>query len=68
MILLNKQLLLYHMAKNNDRYADLATALNVHKGTVGLKIKQAGFTQAEIKTIVDRYKLSADDIVEIFLR
>lgn len=65
--LTNKNLLRSKMALNDDRAEDLAKCLSVTNTTMSYKINGLReFTQSEIKKIILRYKLSADDVIAIF--
>lgn len=69
---MNADFLKGHMAANGDSMDDLANALGIHTITLyakmrGDKSKHASqFTQREIKTIADRYRMTPNDIVRTF--
>lgn len=55
------------MLRNGDSGADLAEAIGItHPTFSNKKNGKAEFTQNEIKSISDRYKLSPERIKEIF--
>lgn len=64
------------MRRNNDNLNDLASALNICRQSLYMKMRyiDAGkerkqeFTQSEIRTMVKRYNLTPDEIVNIFFR
>lgn len=66
---LNKRMLEAAMKLHGDTGIDLAAYLEMQRGTFSRKINEkdgAGFTQSEIAKIVNRYKLSAEEIRDIF--
>lgn len=66
---MNIRLLKGHMAIFGDDMDSLAKAMGFHNKSLYYKLSPQnprGFTQSEIKFIVDRYKLSPDDVVKIF--
>lgn len=56
------------MALNGDTGAKLAEALGIARPTFSLKLHNKGtdFTRGEIQIIKDRYKLSAEEVDDIF--
>ena len=54
------------MKKHNENAKILADVLDLTPQGFSLKKKHGRFTPAEIRTIADRYDLSADRICEIF--
>lgn len=65
--LTNKNLLKSKMALNGDRLEDLAKGLGLSKPSMSYKINGLReFTQSEIKRIICRYNLVADDVIAIF--
>lgn len=64
------------MRRNNDNLNDLASALNICRQSLYMKMRyiDAGkerkqeFTQSEIRTMAKRYNLTPDEIVNIFFR
>ena len=57
------------MIANRDRQEDLAKYLGISNSRLNAKIneyKGAHFTQMEIRAIVERYKLTAEQVMEIF--
>lgn len=55
------------MALHGDTNQSLADALGISYGAFSQKINEKqSFTQQEIKTIIDRYTLSAEDTQRIF--
>ena len=65
---MDANLLRYHIKKNGDTHWKLATEIGIGESTLYRKLsgKDAEFTQSEIKSIVERYKLTSDDIMKIF--
>ena len=66
---LNKNLLKSVMVLHDDTQERLAEYLNISSGTLSLKINEtngAEFTQGEIKKIIERYDLTAEDTEKIF--
>lgn len=65
--MLNKKCLKSAMILNGDTQTALASALGISRISVNRKISGAiSFTLPEIDTIIQRYGLSADEIVAIF--
>lgn len=64
------------MRRNNDNLNDLASALNICRQSLYMKMRyiDAGkerkqeFTQSEIRTMAKRYNLTPDEIVNIFFK
>lgn len=66
---MNKQKLESIMKLHSDTGGTLAKTLGIARSTFSAKINEtngAEFTQSEIATIKDRYKLSANEVDEIF--
>ena len=70
---MNELLLKVHMRNYGDTSESLAKALNIHPHTLYMKMRDGvdserrqQFNQREIRFIVERYKLNADDVVKIF--
>lgn len=66
---LNKNLLKSVMVLHDDTQETLAEYLGISAPTLSLKmneIKGAEFTQGEIKKIIERYDLRAEQIIDIF--
>lgn len=59
------------MMKHGDKVNDLAKYLNLHPRTLYYKYSgkcnRAAFTLDEIKKIMERYKLTPEEVVRIFL-
>lgn len=65
---MNLNLLKYYINEHQDSVEALSIALDIHYNTLSLKLNgKSEFTQKEIKIIADRYKLSADQVVKVFL-
>lgn len=65
---MNLNLLKYYINERKDSVEALSVALNIHYNTLSLKLNgKREFTQSEIKVIAERYKLSSDEIVRVFL-
>lgn len=62
------------MHRNNDNLNDLASALNICRQSLYMKMRyidadkerKQEFTQSEIRTMAKRYQLTPDEIVNIF--
>ena len=70
---MNELLLKVHMKKFGDTRETLAKALGINEHTLYMKMREhrgenrnQQFTQAEIRAIVERYSLTADQTMEIF--
>ena len=70
---MNDLLLKSHMREYGDTSETLAKALGIHPHTLYMKMREVGekerrqqFTQGEIRVIVERYKLTPEDVVKIF--
>ena len=65
---MDANLLRYHIKRNGDTHWKLATAIGIGESTLYRKLqgKDSEFTQSEIKSIVERYNLTADDVLKIF--
>lgn len=66
---MNKGKLKSKMLDYGDSAETLAKFLDIHRSCLSAKMNQyrgASFTQKEIKMIIDRYSLSADEAYEIF--
>lgn len=64
---MNKTELRAKMIINNDTGIILSKALNISETTLSAKINgKAEFTRSEIAKIKERYKLTAEDIDDIF--
>lgn len=64
---MNKSALKAKMVINNDTGITLAKALNISETTLSAKLNgKAEFTRNEIATIKSRYKLSAEEVDNIF--
>lgn len=65
---MNLNLLKYYINEHQDSVEALSLALNIHYNTLSLKLNgKREFTQNEIKIIADRYSLTAEQIVKVFL-
>ena len=66
---MNKNELLAEMILHGDTRTDLAKALGMSLGTLNAKINETNgrcFTQPEIASIKNRYKLTAEKVDRIF--
>lgn len=66
---MNKNLLRSVMVLHNDTNITLAEYLGISDSTLSLKINEtngAEFTQGEIKKIIQRYNLTAEQTLQIF--
>lgn len=57
------------MARHGDSNKTLAKALGIGEATLSCKMhnrRNACFSQGDIQTIIDRYNLTADDVMLIF--
>ena len=67
---MNKTLLASVMVKNKDTQSTLASAMGLSLSRLNAKINErddAAFTQSEMAFIINRYKLSSDEAMSIFL-
>lgn len=66
---MNKDLLRSHMVKNHDTQQTLAEALGISLSCLNAKINstRSEFRQSEILEIKNRYRLTGDDVADIFL-
>lgn len=68
---MNKSLLAGVMVKNEDTQGTLAAAMGLSLSRLNAKINEregASFTQPEMEFIIERYKLSNDDAIQIFFK
>lgn len=66
---MNKNLLRSVMVLHNDTNITLAEYLGISDSTLSLKMNEtngAEFTQGEIKKIIQRYNLTAEQTLQIF--
>lgn len=66
---MNKNALKSKMALRGDTGVDLAAAIGMSRASLSAKMnstKGAEFTQGEIKSIKDRYSLTAAEVDDIF--
>lgn len=64
---INKQAFNFYMICNKDTRKDLADALQIKYLTVGKKIRgETDFKLSELRTIKRRWKLTSDQVIEIF--
>lgn len=66
---MNKKLLRSKMALFGDNYKSLADYIGVTEQTFGNKVNEyrgSEFTQGEILAIRERYKLSDEEVINIF--
>ena len=66
---MNKYELKAHMARHGDSAKTLAKALKRTESTISCKMnhqRNMCFTQDEIQKIIERYDLTADDVMLIF--
>jgi len=66
---INKQLLKAHIIKNDTTQANLAESMGISLSALNAKINEAfgrDFRQSEITFIRDRYKLTEQEVMEIF--
>ena len=64
---MNKKLLEYYMAKNNDTKLELAKALQISLQTLYRRLHSGSFSFPELKVIKNRYGLTNEQFCEIFL-
>lgn len=67
---MNKSLFLSVLVKNQDTQGTLARAMGLSLSRLNAKINERGgaaFTQTEIAFIIQRYSLTNDEAIEIFL-
>ena len=65
---MNSALLKYVMSRNGDGAKDLALYLGISETWLSQKINENGaeFRLSEIKKIIRRYKLTAEEVLKIF--
>lgn len=66
---MNKNALLAKMALHGDTGGSLSEYLGISRTTFSLKINETGgaeFTQKEIAMMILRYKLTPEEVMEIF--
>lgn len=67
---MNTLLLKHEMKRFGDNDERLAKVLGIHPHTLYMKMREENrtqqFTQAEIKTISERYELSPETVIKIF--
>lgn len=64
---MNKKRLVLLMRRHGDRQSDLAEAIGLSRSRLSAKINsKASFTQPEILAIKRRYRLSGQELDEIF--
>ena len=57
------------MARHGDNNVSLAKAMNKSESTISCKMngkRNMRFSQTEMQFIIDRYNLSAEDVMQIF--
>lgn len=68
---MNKLLLASVMIKSGDTQGTLASAMGLSLSRLNAKINEregASFTQPEMEFIIERYKLSNDEAIQIFFK
>lgn len=66
---MNSNELRAQMARHGDNNIKLAKALGMSESTLSCKMNEKRnmcFSQTEIQTMIDRYSLSAEDVILIF--
>ena len=65
---MDANLLRYHIKRNGDTHRMLAMAIGIGESTLYRKLqgKDAEFTQREIKSIIERYKLTGEEVLKVF--
>ena len=64
---MDARLLKYFIKRNGDTHLQLVEALGINESTLYRKFRhQPGFTQKEIKIIIERYQLSPENVMKIF--
>lgn len=67
--MVNKAKLRAVMIEHGDTYESLAKAIGCTTSTFSIKINGGtlnGFTQPEMKAIIDRYALTDEEVIQIF--
>ena len=65
--MVNKHLLRYYIASNNDTTEQLAELLSISRSSLSAKINnKRDFTICEAAKIADRYKFNQAQFVEVF--
>lgn len=68
---MNKPLLASIMIKNGDTQSTLANAMGLSLSRLNAKINEregASFTQPEMEFIIERYKLTNEEAIQVFFR
>ena len=66
---MDARLLKYFIKRSGDTHLQLVDALGINESTLYRKFRhQPGFTQKEIKIIIERYKLTPEDVMNIFFK
>lgn len=66
---MNKALLMSHIVKHGDTQASVADAMGISLSRFNAKVNErdgAAFDQNELKFLIDRYGLSAEETTAIF--
>ena len=60
----------YLAAKNGDTMRDVAKAIKVSATTISYRLtnKRGDFTRADIQTLKERWKLTPEEVVKVFLQ
>lgn len=60
----------YLAAKNGDTMRDVAKAIKVSATTISNRLtsKRGDFTRADIQTLKERWKLTPEEVVKVFLQ
>lgn len=60
----------YLAAKNGDTMRDVAKAIKVSTATISNRLtsKRGDFTRADIQTLKERWKLTPEEVVKVFLQ
>ena len=65
--MVNKHLLRYYIASNNDTTEQLAELLSISRSSLSAKINnKRDFTIYEAAKIADRYKFNKEQFIEVF--
>lgn len=65
--MVNKHLLRYYIATNNDTTEQLAELLSISRSSLSAKINnKRDFTVREAAIIADRYKFNCEQFAEVF--
>lgn len=67
--MINTQMLKAKMILNNDDAKDVSSAMNITTATFSAKLNnKQEFKTGEIETLINRYNLTAEEVIDIFFK